>query len=299
MGFMNKLNKMKSFLFDEEEVEEKPSKKQPKKLVKKQVSKPQKIDIDEEFEKTQEIESLYIEDLPEEKPVVPEVKSRTIKNEAGFKFPEFNDDDFAIAKVKPEPIVSVSPVIKEEPKPILYQGSKRKEETKKFKPSPIISPVYGLLDESGNKIKKDDSKPDAKAKHKEDMTFDEVRRKAYGEVKLDDYEDTLKALKTKTIEEAEMEMDNKTKELSRAKEKSKKKSEDIDKSLKKEKQDDMILPNINFKEIDVDKERLGKKENYIKKETVNDDEDDDEETKEQDLFNLIDSMYQGKEKEEE
>ena len=58
MGFMNKLSKMKSFLFDEEEVEEKPSKKQPKKLVKKQVSKPQKIDIDEEFEKTQEIEKV-------------------------------------------------------------------------------------------------------------------------------------------------------------------------------------------------------------------------------------------------
>lgn len=299
MGFMNKLSKMKSFLFDEEEVEEKPSKKQPKKLAKKTVSKPQKIDIDEEFEKTQEIESLYIEDLPDEKPAISEVKSRTVKNETSFKFPEFNDDDFAIANTKPEPIVSVSPVIKEEPKPVLYQGSKRKEETKKFKPSPIISPVYGLLDESGNKIKKDDSKPDTKSKHKEDMTFDEVRRKAYGEVKLDDYEDTLKALKTKTIEEAEMEMNNQTKELSRSKEKSKKKTEDIEKTLKKEKQDDMILPNINFKEIDVDKERLGKKENYIKKETVNDDEDDDEETKEQDLFNLIDSMYQGKEKEEE
>lgn len=298
MGFMNKLSKMKSFLFDEEEVEEKPSKKQAKKLAKNQVSKPQKIDIDEEFEKTQEIESLYIEDLPDEKPVVSEVKSRTIKNETSFKFPEFNDDDFAIAKTKPEPIVNIAPVIKDEPKPILYQGSKRKEETKKFKPSPIISPVYGLLDESGNKIKKDDSKPDIKAKHKEDMTFDEVRRKAYGEVKLNDYEDTIKTLKTKTIEEAEIEMNNQTKELSRTKEKSKKKTEEIEKTLKKEKQDDMILPDINFKEIDVDKERLGKKENYIKKEIVNDDEDDDEETKEQDLFNLIDSMYQGKEIEE-
>ena len=31
MGFMNKLNKMKNFLFDEEEIEEKPTKKHFKK----------------------------------------------------------------------------------------------------------------------------------------------------------------------------------------------------------------------------------------------------------------------------
>lgn len=295
MGFMNKLSKMKNFLFDEEEVEDKQIKKQQKKSLKKVNTKSQTFEDD--FEKTQEIENLYIEDLPEEKTVVQEVKSRTIKNEPSFKFPEFNDDDFATVRAKPEPIINVTPIVKEEPKPVLYQGSKRKEETKKFKPSPIISPVYGLLDETGKKIKKDEDSSDTKSRRKEDVTFDEVRRKAYGEDKIDNYEDTLKNLKTKTIEEAEIEMKKETKELSRTKEKSKKKVEEVTEAFEKDKKDDMILPNINFKEIDVDKERLGKKENYTKKDVINDD-DDDEETKEQDLFNLIDSMYQGKGKDE-
>ena len=60
--------------------------------------------------------------------------------------------------------------------------------------------------------------------------------------------------------------------------------------------DDMILPNINFKEIDVDKERkkneLKNEEKEISRAETHNKEDDDEDTKEQDLFNLLDSIYQ-------
>ena len=58
--------------------------------------------------------------------------------------------------------------------------------------------------------------------------------------------------------------------------------------------DDMILPNVNFKEIDVDQERTRnlKKDLDKKEETKVIEDDDDDDTKEQDLFNLIDSMYQ-------
>ena len=63
---------------------------------------------------------------------------------------------------------------------------------------------------------------------------------------------------------------------------------------KNKEEDDMILPNVNFKEIDVDQERTRnlKKDLDEKKETKVIEDDDDDDTKEQDLFNLIDSMYQ-------
>lgn len=287
MGLKSKLNKMKNFLFDEEEEEVQAPVKRVSKKVPKREEEPRKT-LEDSFEKTKEIDSLYLEDVSEAEPkVMPEIKSR-VQKEPEFNFPEFNDEDFMVASNKPEPIIKpVAP----EPKTLLYQGSKRKEETKKFKPSPIISPIYGLLDNEGKKVKKSDSKKDVSVKNNDEMTFDEIRKKAYGNLDLE-IENTLKRLSTKTIEEVEREMKKTDKELSRTKEK-------IGKSVKENKivriinedDDDMILPNINFKEIDVDKER-GKK--LTKR--VNLDDDDDDDTKEQDLFNLIDSMYAGEER---
>lgn len=286
MGLKSKLNKMKSFLFDDEE----ESVKKPKVAIKKDSKKEIEKEIEKEekkLPKTQDIEELYFEDVSEVKEDSGEIKSRVQKKEAEFKFPQFDDDDFAVSKVRPEPLFEKQ--IKEEPKKVLYQGSKRKEETKKFKPSPIISPIYGLLDSEGNTIKEEDKKEKVKY---EEVSLDSVRKKAYG---IDsELENTMKRLSKKTIEEAEKDMEKEEKELSR--EKSKKIIEKESVLVKEEDNDDMILPNINFKEIDVDKERKklndikDSKQDIIKKENLDDDDDDD--TKEQDLFNLIDSMYQ-------
>lgn len=286
MGLKSKLNKMKSFLFDDEE----ESVKKPKVAIKKDSKKEIEKEIEKEekkLPKTQDIEELYFEDVSEVKEESGEIKSRVQKKEAEFKFPQFDDDDFAVSKVRPEPLFEKQ--IKEEPKKVLYQGSKRKEETKKFKPSPIISPIYGLLDSEGNTIKEEDKKEKVKY---EEVSLDSVRKKAYG---IDsELENTMKRLSKKTIEEAEKDMEKEEKELSR--EKSKKIIEKESVLVKEEDNDDMILPNINFKEIDVDKERKklndikDSKQDIIKKENLDDDDDDD--TKEQDLFNLIDSMYQ-------
>ena len=208
------------------------------------------------------------------------IKSRVVKNEIEFKFPEFDDDDFMINRNESKP----EPIIKEKPKPVpLYQGSKRKEETKRFRPSPIISPIYGLLDNEGNSIKKD-SELNSSFKNNDEVTYDDVRKKAYGIVD-EELSNTLEKLSSKTIEEAEKEMKEREKSLSREKIKSKKEAEDDE--------DDMILPNVDFKEIDIDKEVSVKK---TKKEVEDDDED--EETKEQDLFKLIDTMYDKEGKDE-
>lgn len=292
MGLKSKLNKMKSFLFDEEE-EEVPVKKTTKKVSKKEEVK-KEVD-DEAFSKTQEIDNLYLEDISEPEPVkAPEIKSRVQKNEPEFKFPEFDDDDFMVSRNKPEPIIKPP---KEEPKPLLYQGSKRKEEPKKFKPSPIISPIYGLLDNSGKKVKTEPSKVEVPKRSKDELTFDEIRKKAYGSLD-DEIENTLKRLSNKTIEEAEKEMakEDDVKELSRSREKALKHVREEKPVVVSSAQDDddMILPSVNFKEIDVDKERSKMSE----KRNVAADEDDDDDTKEQDLFNLIDTMYQEEEKED-
>ncbi len=291
MGLKNKLNKMKSFLFDEVD-DEKEIKKIPKISLKKENKKQEEEkEKEEELSKTQEIEELnFDDDIETDLEKTNEIKSRTQKNEKEFNFPEFDDDDFMVTTPKH------TPVVKQEPKPVLYQGSKRKEEVKKFKPSPIISPIYGLLDMEGNRIQSDSASKE-KNKYNSEVSLDVVRKKAYGNLD-DNLEDTMKRLSQKTIEEAENDMEKEEKELSRTKNKEKKVALEkpiVVKQTDDEDDDDMILPNVNFKEIDVDKERA---KDSKEKEISNVVEDDDDDTKEQDLFNLIDSMYQKEGKEE-
>lgn len=282
MGLKSKLNKMKNFLFDEEEEgiskQARIKGKLKEKKEEKDIIKKEKEDFDD----------LYFEDISEPNIDNSEIQSRVVKNENEFKFPEFNDDDFMTTRRVEEPIILKEE--KREEKVALYQGSKRKEETKKFKPSPIISPIYGLLDSEGNLIKESSSDKITLSKSREEMSLDDIRKKAYGKLDLE-LENTLNKLNGKTIEEAEKDMEKEEKkvELSRTKQKEKLKS--IDPIVEKRKSDDdMILPNINFKEIDVDAER--NKKNKVSPKDIDDDEDDD--TKEQDLFHLIDTMYSEK-----
>ena len=292
MGLKSKLNKVKHFLFDDEDVEE-PVVKKPKK-------KEKKVDFEEKYEEenksaVNDFED-YFEDVSDSKEEMIIPQSRVEKQE--FKIPEFNDEDFMVETTKPKSIIEdIKPVVKEE-KPILYQGSrKRKEETKRFKPSPIISPIYGLLDEKGNRVSEDKETVANMLNNKEEVSIDDVRKKAYGSLD-NEIEDTLKRLSSKTIEEAEKELEEKEEKLSRTKKniKEDKKAEVFSPvEIEDEEDDDMILPNVNFKEIDVDTETkvksTKKKKEEIKKEIEADDEEDDDDTKEQDLFNLIDTMY--------
>lgn len=295
MGLKSKLNKMKSFLFDEEDEETTSIKSKMKDKIKKKENVSEINDKKEKREDKEiktDFDDLYFEDISEINTDTTEIKSRTVKKESEFKFPEFNDEDFMVSKSVPEPI-RIEP--RKEEKVVLYQGSKRKEETKKFKPSPIISPIYGLLDNDGNIVEKDNSVgPKIPSNVKEEMSLDAIRKKAYGN--LDEkIEDTLKRLSSKTIEEAEKDMEDEEKNLdslSRTKQKLKIKEKEVDPIVvKNNDKDDMILPNVNFKEIDVDLERS----KVNNKDNTSLDDDDDDDTKEQDLFHLIDTMYSEKE----
>lgn len=101
----------------------------------------------------------------------------------------FDDNDFAGLE-PPKKVEKVSK--KTNPFEKTKKVEVRKEEKKIFKPTPIISPVYGVLDKNYHKedIKqKNNSSISAYYNHK-DVSIDDIRKKAYGTLE-DDLEITL------------------------------------------------------------------------------------------------------------
>ena len=146
-----------------------------------------------------------------------------------------------------------------------------------FKPSPVISPVYGILDKNYTKEeiveKKDVDKP-----YKGDINYDYVRRKAYGTLE-DELEDTLTKVNTNIVDEVD----------------------ELEKEI-----DELPKPTKNIEELLGQIERnatIGELEEKAKNEMIDEEEEQQEEVKpevddntlEHDLFNLIDSMYEDKE----
>ena len=142
-----------------------------------------------------------------------------------------------------------------------------KEEPKRFKPSPVISPVYGVLGENYNK---EDILPRASSEGTlpKIMDVDNVRKKAFGI--LEQNMDTNEALQ-----------DFKG-----------------DSEIPWEKMDENLDEDIMGKTIKIDvddvKNELDKKEE-LKNPNIKASVKKDDEALEKDLFNLIDSMYETRE----
>ena len=154
MGF---LDKMKNLFTEEVEVEE-------KKEVKKEVKKEKKPSNEIQKEVIQvEIPSPAV---IKDEPVLEEKKEE-------YKFPFFDDNDFDTIDVRKN-------VEEKREKKEVYNPPK--EEKKVFKPSPIISPVYGFLDKNYQKDeivqKRNDYNP-------RKATVDEIRDRAYGSLESD------------------------------------------------------------------------------------------------------------------
>lgn len=104
----------------------------------------------------------------------------------------FSDEDFADLE-KPKKVEEKKEIKEIHELRGLYNGKKeevKKDEKKSFRPSPIISPVYGILDKN---YKKDDitTKEVPKSTYKNDkVTVDDIRNKAYGLLE-DDLESNL------------------------------------------------------------------------------------------------------------
>jgi hypothetical protein len=295
---MGVFKKLKDVLFDVEE-EEIPviTKEEPKeepKVIEKNPIKEIKIPKDD-FEK-EEVKKSSSFNFPMDDFDEPRTRSK--------KSYDFDDDDFGLRKnvsnndlhrnsASEQPkrnYVDYSKFLHEEPK---------KEEVKTFTPTPIISPVYGILDQN---YTKDDVivKTDIGVKGPD---LDEVRKKAYG---LDNKKKDTKEKKESKKEDAEDEFTEPIRtldEILMEKDNVKPKEEPI----VPEKDDNSVVT----KTTTVNTVSYNEEVEYVKPdEKVEDDELPDEpyadeepvpkkkvntdDTLETDLFNLIDSMYEEK-----
>ena len=159
----------------------------------------EEVEVEEEIkEEPIKKETIHVEIPAPAKPEKVEVQEEVKEEKEEFNFPFFDDDDFndtiqrpIIKEEKKEEKRDVHKKRSYERKPVREVYSPPKEEKKVFKPTPIISPVYGILDKNYQKddIKTKATKPRSYYNPKE-ATIDEIRNKAYGTLE-EDIETTL------------------------------------------------------------------------------------------------------------
>ena len=173
-----------------------------------------------------------------------------------------------------------------------------------FKPSPVISPVYGVLDKNYTREEIIERQENiTRTTNPKDMNYDAVRRKAYGTLE-DELENTLSKLSEPEIHEkvekpVTKEEEKSIEDLLNEIEGNRNMSiGDIEEKIKdkmEEEEEESISDDEFLKEF---MSRTSKKEEEnIKEEkaTTKEEDVDADKTLEHDLFNLIDSMYEDKE----
>ena len=276
---MGVFSKLKGIFYDEvveddEEVEEKEIKKVDK-LLKREPKK--EIDDTPKIEEIK-YKTVDIEPIKEETPKTESTFSERdlFRSERTFKFVDFADEE----EEKP---ISKRNVLSEQNKNSYLEPTPQvSEQPKVFKPSPVISPVWGVLDKD---YKKDEIK--TKSVQSENLSsavtsYDTVRRKAYGTLE-DELEDTLNSINKISTETINKEINKVDKDVELLEQKTAKienlisqieeATEDIDR--------EMTIGDLEEK-VEIDNFEETKPEIN---ETISDS------TLEHDLFNLIDSMY--------
>ena len=294
---MGLFDKVKNILFDEEEVEIPVIKKEPKKEIK-------------EIEEENPIKEIKIpkDDFSDKE---------NFKSESTFTFPIDFEDEEVIEKEEEKPVFNDYKPIKKQEKRDYSDFLTRKDEKKHFKPTPIISPVYGILDQNYKKedviVKKDI------LRRPSELSLEEVRKKAFGsledEIDANLVNDTdtniiktkeeIKIKKEKVIEKKLIEkVEEPVDKLKTIGELIEEDSLTIDVPEIEEKLEDTIeLDSIkinkiedNIKEEDLVEEPTNTIEDLLdNSSTVDETEELDEiDEEEEDLFSLIDSMYEEK-----
>lgn len=296
---MGLFKKMKDILFDEEEYTEqiKITPEMRNEAI------PEKKDIPEIQEVKPEIKEEIKEVVKEEKPKIeiPQVEEKfeptsereLFRSTANYPFFDFDEEEF-VAQQPVREIEQITEVPSRTSNVIEYERTKRVEkkteygteitetiERRKFKPSPIISPVYGILDRDYN--------PDDIVHREEKVDFKEVRERAFGDTK------EMPKIKEEVIEEK---IEEPVEEVQEEKVQPTYEQEDtvtITKPVEKEKKVktiDELLEDTSDVVVDIEKEELPEIEEVPEIQEHTPSVDD---TLENDLFDLIDSMYDNKE----
>lgn len=310
---MGLLNKIKDMFFEEEgddvqindnriakKIELPKRRNKAKEEVEEKEEKKEKdLDLDEEEEEEVKPSKKVLEIEEDEEDELEELEEELEEEEITKKKPIIFDDEDFIEDFVPE---------KETKEHVLYGGVQKKEpyvEKKKFAPSPIISPVYGVLSKNYQKEDfEDHSKKDLDHlfvdERKKKITFDSVRQKAYGDL-------------TEEIQQT-MEMNAKKKEDTEStgllydiedKEEKSPKIESVTMGDAEEYFKDLGLEyNVDY--IDASKEHKSRSEKNKKlqeevkeeaKEEIKEEKHEEEDTDEKNLYDLIDMMYDSNEEE--
>ena len=306
---MGLFGKIKNILFEEEEIE----------VPIKETKKVEKQPEEDMFLDNQE------EKLEKAKQVVEESETTTLfEKEPSFNFPDFDEDEFenTLPKYKEEPEETRSSklYVEHQRELNIEKEEKRKEESrkknevrsigrgfslfdkapseaepkKKFTPSPIISPVYGILDKDYHPDDISSRDGDNNIKRGNKLDVDTVRKKAFEpkEVKEEKVEE-------KPVEEVKpVKEEKKTEPVKEIKDEEIKKSVDellADSAEEATIVDEDLNVENNIKEIEDELDKIDD-ELVLDEKPKEKDEDD---TLEQDLFELIDSMYEDKKEDEE
>ena len=339
---MKLFEKIKNTFFEEEYVEVEEPKEEEKKEVKEEVAK--KIEVKEEpkkeevIEEVEEIEEVSMdEDASDDSETLYSDREILSRNN---KLSYFDDDDFVDEyyeekkEVKPEIEAkkiyggSASSVYDS----IINSESEHRpygESSGKFHPTPIISPIYGVLDKNYRKEEVVDKK-DRPSSYvsKRDMDLDSIRKKAYGDVSILDTkveedeevdnepllydmigseEDSKPEVEKVTIADAEEYFedlgleynvdykDSSYEEATRSKSRSTRteKHQDLDEKKLSDTLTDLQVTDIEdtYKIEDDIKEDTNENEDTYK---VDDSYDDDSyDDTEENLFDLVDSVYKG------
>ena len=288
---MGVFNKLKSIFYDEVVVEDETQDlDQVSKIVKKESTKDEAPRVEELKFKTVEIDPIKEEKedvivIPDEKEEEPKKEVDLFRSERTFNYVDFSDDEVEEIK-EPEP--SQRKNVLDEPARVMRSTEPARDDSQKvFRPTPVISPIWGVLDKD---YKKDEIKE--KTVTNESFTssitdYDNVRRKAYGTLE-DELEDTLNTANNKvTTDDIKEELKNK-KETSEVLEGRTAKIEDL-------------IDKIDEATEELDKSMsIEEAENTLELESLKDEDEEKVEesdktltdsTLEHDLFNLIDSMY--------
>ena len=268
---MSLVKKLKDILFEEEEYTE-----------------PIKIqeEVKEESPKIVKIEPTH-EETPsfEEKETASE--RELFRSDNNFKFPEFDEEEFVSNMSRPKPKANVLEYERKKSveKRTDYGRYERVEtreyvEKKKFKPSPIISPVFGILNQD---YKAEDivNKKDTAS----NIDIEAVRKKAFEPIQEESVTETIDEPVVTFFEEKET--------ITIKEETPAENYKSIDDLLEEASdeinlEDTLEIPKTN--NLDAIEEELEKLD--VEEKTVEKDLDD---TLDSDLFELIDSMYDERE----
>ena len=322
---MSLMNKVKNFFYEdiEEEDEEEILRKEALKREKKEKKREEKLIKFEEKEKEREKEVII-----KDKPSNPELSERELfKSEKTFNFPMdlgdniFDEKELEEEKKQKEKEESRKR-IKEERN--IYArtvnrgnytsvDTSKEEENKKFHPSPVVSPVYGILDKNytvDDVVDKNLSKTKEFSIEKKIVDFDTVRNKAYKELD-DEIEKTLNGTKDifYNLDEDLKEKNDNTIEdyIEESYDKNENEDDDViityegtndyQKPVDDVGNDDSEIDEVSFETPDVEIPKVEeKKTRRGRKPKVVEEPEEELDTKE-DLFNLIDNMYNDEEDE--